>query len=192
MLVMYGASTVSGFQSTRDIPDSCRAPHTPVNDITLVTLGDCVADLGVDVQVCAQPGLSSYQLLEWFERVPQWHGEPTILWGTRNDYPNECRSLLLNYERMISQLTGPWWICGIPLQDSDLEQPECMFQRCNAELKAFAGSRYIDPLQALGGAPVLPWYWRIDRVHPTSEANRLIARWLIANTIGATAQAKAA
>jgi hypothetical protein len=146
---------------------------------------------GVAVECCAAPGITSEQLQDWFEQVPQWHDRPSIFWMVRNDYPIKCRDTVNIFKSMIERVTGEWWVCGIPPQPSDANR-DCMFERCNAEMRAFAGERFLDPILAVSGQRLLPERQRIDCIHPTSEANRLIARWLIANTIGATAQAQAA
>lgn len=191
MLVLYGCSMLSGFPTTRDIPESCVLPHTLISDEPLVNIPQAMRESGHDVECCAHPGFRADQVLNWFEQVPQWWGHPSIFWVGRNDYRTGCKDTARIFKSMIERVTGEWWICAIPIQPGDASRFS-MFDRCNAELRAFAGDRFLDPLHAIGGERVLPERYRLDRVHPTSEANRLIARWLIANTIGATVQADAA
>lgn len=191
MLVLYGCSMVSGFPTTRHIPAGCVKPYTVISDEPLVSVPQAMREQGFEVQSCAAPGLNSEQVRTWFNEVSKWHGCPSVFWVGRNDYPTKCRDTVDIFKDMVSRVTGEWWICAAPYQPGD-EGRNCMFERCNRELHAFAGERFLDPLYAIGGERVLPQKYRLDRVHPTSEANRLIASWLIANTIGATAQAQAA
>lgn len=191
MLALYGCSMISGFPTTRHIPAGCITSHTIISDAPIVSVPQAMREEGIEVKACAAPGLNSEQVRTWFDEVPQWHDCPSIFWVGRNDYPTKCRDTVSIFKSMVNRVTGEWWICAAPYQTGD-EGRVCMFERCNRELRDFAGERFLDPLYAIGGERVLPERYRLDRVHPTSEANRLIARWLIANTIGATGEALAA
>lgn len=182
-LVLYGCSMISGFACTADIPASCIRGWSVIDRTPMVTLPTALRERGLSVEVCALPGINSETVEDWFNQVPQWHHLPTVFWVGRNDYANGCADTVERFRRMAGKVTGSWWILPAPYQPRD-EEFGSIFDRVNGELQKFAGERFLDPLLAIGGQRILPRRYRADRVHPSSECNRLIADWLITHTIG--------
>lgn len=175
MLVLYGDSMLSGSLSSEP---SAFAELSKLHD---------------HVHCCALPGHTSAQALEWAKQVPQWSDAPSIVWVGHNDFRERCRKTSDNIRELVSLLTGEWWVLAVPVLDGQ-DDRLTMFDRLNAELRMWAGDRFLDPIRSVCGSPVLPASHRLDgdRIHPNADGNKLIARWLIANTIGATAQAQSA
>lgn len=176
MLVLYGDSMVSGAPG---------AETSLYAELSRLHRGD--------VHCCAHAGHTSEHALDWAKLVPQWHGAPSIIWVGHNDFRDRCRKASDNIRELVSLLTGEWWVLAVPVLDGQDERIT-MFDRVNAELRLWAGKRFLEPIRASCGSAVLPASCRLegDRIHANADGNRLIARWLIANTIGATAQAEAA
>lgn len=193
MLVLYGDSMLSGFPTTRDIPPSCRLPQTVVSDAPLVTIPSAMRSFGLDVANCSLPGHRSDDVLKWFNEVPQWWGCPTVFSFGFNDRPQNAATVLNALDRMSSRLTEGWWFVAMPVTSNQVaDNRSARIIEANAEIARQIGKHFLDPMQSLWGSPLPPAHRRIDCIHPTSEANRLIARWLIANTIGAMGEALAA
>jgi hypothetical protein len=190
MLALYGDSMLSGFPTTREIPQSCIAPHTVLSDEPLVTIPQAMREDGIEVECCALPGFTSAQVLEWFNLTPQWRCFPSVFWFGRCEKPIDPARIVEAHAYMIERMTAPWWVCALPVTANEVaRQTTGLVELTNEMLQKLAGDRFLDPLRAIGAAPVLPLDKRMDSFHPNSEANRLIARWLIGNTVGALARA---
>lgn len=184
-LIMYGDSMVSGFATTRDIPDTCVADHTVISDDKLTSLSEAVCELAPGSQAFARPGFQSDQVAEFFRATPQWRDNPTLFWFGRCEKPVSGRNVVAALKGMTAQLTGPWWVCAIPTSQKEVEQSRTApVDEANALISDFAGERFLDPIRALCGAPVLSLAWRLDKFHPTSAANRALACWIVNRTIG--------
>jgi lysophospholipase L1-like esterase len=170
MLVLYGDSMLSG---ALESDTSAYSELSRLHD---------------EVQCCALPGYTSAEALEWARQVPQFHSEASIIWVGHNDFRDRCRKASDNIRELASLLTGPWWVLAVPVLEGQ-DDRLTMFDRLNAELRLWAGPRFLEPIKGVCGSSVLPASQRLDRIHANADGNRLIARWLIANTIGATAQA---
>lgn len=88
---------------------------------------------------------------------------------------------------MIECMKAPWWICAIPVTEKEAERGTTgPVAEANDLLRWLAGDRFLDPIKAAGGQPLLPQRKRLDSLHPDSATNSFIASWLLVNTIGVT------
>ena len=176
---------LSGFPTTGDIPASCIAPHTVISDERLTTPADVMRELVPGSEVCALPGLTSSTVLNWIRATPQWWDRPTVFWFGRCEKPVNGLTVVGTLALMARQMTAPWWACAIPTTQNEIAQSRTeLVNEANAMIAEFAGDRFLDPIRAMGGDPVLPLDKRLDHFHPNSETNRAMATWIVNQTIG--------
>jgi hypothetical protein len=179
-LVVRGDSMVSGFPTTRDIPDNCLCWDPPINREPLVSLGEAITRRAPDTIVCALPGIASAGIVEWFDLTPIWWGHPTVFWFGRCEKPLRPEPIIAALEHMTPKLTAPWIVCAITMTLNEQMQARTEpVIRTNQKLRAYAGERFYDPIRAVGGDHLLPVWMRVDTMHPNNSGAKAIARSLL-------------
>ena len=185
MLILRGDSMLSGFPTTGDIPASCLAPHTVISEEKLTTPADVVRQIVPGSEVCALPGLTCSAVLQWFRATPVWWDKPTVFWFGRCEKPVNGLMVVGALAMMVREMKAPWWACAIPITPQEVELSRTgPVDEANAMIAEFEGDRFLDPIRAMGGNPVLPLDKRLDKFHPNSETNRALATWIVNQTIG--------